>query len=172
MDNLPYSVMKKENNIIKLFIILFLSYEELNEKINGELKTNSEERYFLINKEFMRKYKEYYNYQKIINILQNDENIKSFFLQNHKQIIYYIKNKINYESYISPIIELFQEDFIYELGIKRENQDDILQKMESDKFVNFLLLETQKGNKLKYYEGNEIINYEFIDLFTRHESEK
>ena len=172
LDNISYSVMDSGKNIIKLFIILFLSYEELNEKINGELKTNSEERYFLINKEFMRKYKEYYNYQKIINILQNDENIKSFFLQNHKQIIYYIKNKINYESYISPIIELFQEDFIYELGIKRENQDDILQKMESDKFVNFLLLETQKGNKLKYYEGNEIINYEFIDLFTRHESEK
>ena len=72
MDNIPNSVVDSGKNIIKLFIILFLNYEELNEKINGELKRNSEERYFLINKEFMRKYKEYYDYDydKIINILK------------------------------------------------------------------------------------------------------
>ena len=49
-------------NILKLFIILYLHYEELNENINKEIKSNSNEKYFLINGEFIKKYKEHYNY--------------------------------------------------------------------------------------------------------------
>ena len=65
-----------------------MNYEELNEKINMKTLSNSDEKYYLINGEFMRKYKEYYNYEKIINIIQTNENIKQNFLIKKKQILY------------------------------------------------------------------------------------
>ena len=165
------TVMDSGKNIMKLLIVLFLSYEELNEKINEQIKTNSDERYFLIKKDFMRKYKEYYNYHQIIYTIQNDENIKTYLLQNKKQIMSLIKNKKNYELFISPIILQIQDDFILELGKKRENQNDILQNLIADKDVKYLEIETGSKNLLKYYEGNEILSYEFIDLFKIIESE-
>ena len=131
------SFINSGKNVIKLMIVLFLSYEELNEKINRPIKAISDEKYFLINEEFMRKYKEYYNYHKIINSILNDDNIKSYFLQNKKQIMSLLKNKKNYELYLSPIIEQFNNDFILELGEKRENQDNILKNLKDDKDVRY-----------------------------------
>ena len=83
----------------------------------------------------------------------------------------FIKNKKNYELFISPIIQQIKDDFILELGKKRENQNDFLQNLIDDKEVKYLEIETGSKNLLKYYEGNEILSYEFIDLFMIIESE-
>ena len=55
----------------------------------------------------MRKYKEYYNYEKIIDIIQNDINIKSFLIKNKKQIMNLIKTKIELPDMRSSYREVF-----------------------------------------------------------------
>ena len=96
----------------------------MNDNINKDIKYNSNEKYFLINGDFIKKYKEHYNYQQIINMLQNEENVKSVFSKNKKQILELVRNKKNYETNISFIVEQFKEEFIRELGNRRKTQND------------------------------------------------
>ena len=175
---LPENIKKNEKdfekqiyngkNLIKLFIVLFLFYEELNENINKEIKNNNSETYFLINKEFMKKYKEYYSYNAIVNTIQTNENIKTFFLLNKDNILLSIKNKLSYDSIISNIIKQFKEGFILELGRKMDNQIDLIKNLANDNEIKII----KKRKIFKYYEENEIVNSEFIDLFCRTENKE
>ena len=155
-------------NILKLLIILFLHYEELNEDINKEIKPITYKSYFLINKEFMRKYKEYYNFKEIKYKLKNNEKIKTIFLRNKSQIIYCIKNKIKYDTLITDIIKEFNDEFIIDLGKKRENQDYIKNNLANDNTITIL----KKRNIFKYYFDTEMINFEFINLFNKVETQE
>ena len=120
----------------------------------------------------MRIYKEYYNYQKVINSLKNDDKIKSTFLQNRNKIVECIKKKSNYETYIIPIIKEFKDGFILELGHKRENQVNLIKNLDNNKLLNIRQKQVKKGNNLIYYEGNEIINSVFKDSFIKIESKQ
>ena len=143
-------------DIIKMFIVLFLHYKQMNEDINKEIKFNSNKTYFLINKEFLKIYKEYYNYQHINNILENIPNIKSILC--------------NYEQNIPNIIHQFDNKFIYELGKKRENQASIIPYLSKEKGVISYIKNTQNGNPLEYYEDCEIINNDFIKSMGENEN--
>ena len=159
-------------NILKLFIILYLHYEELNENINKEIKSNSNEKYFLINGEFIKKYKEHYNYQQIINKLQNDENVKSVFSKNKKQILDCVKNKKNYGTNISLIVQQFKDEFILELGNKRKNQNELKHNLVNNNSIKFKKAQTTSRLILVYFDGQEMVNSEFIELFKKIEDEQ
>jgi len=118
-NNAANKIINSGKDIIKLFIVLYLNYEELNENIKKEAKQNINQKYCIINKEFMRIYKEYYNYQNIINILLNEPNVKAEFLKYKNNINYCIKNKVNYDQFISPIIQQFKDGNVLELGQKK-----------------------------------------------------
>ena len=150
-----------------------MHYEELNENIKKETKKNINQKYCIINKEFMRIYKEYYNYQNIINILLNEPNVKSEFLKYKNNINYCIKNKINYDQFISPIIQNFREGNVLELGLKREKQDNnLVQNLFNNKDAKVFWKSIGEGKILNYYEENEILNIECIELLTKIESEQ
>ena len=63
IDYTPYII----NEEYKAFLILYFYYLSLGKKSNLINK-----KYFLINEEFMRKYKEYYEYENIIKLFNND----------------------------------------------------------------------------------------------------
>ena len=159
-------------NILKLFLFLYIHYEEMNENIKKEIKQNSNEKYFLINGDFLKKYKEYYNYQFIVDKIQKDPNVNRVYSQNKNNIIYCKKNKINYEKNISAIIQEFKDDFLIELGKKRENQVLLISDLQSTKDIKTQFIITESQKKLDYYEGNEIINFECIELFLKIESQQ
>ena len=166
------NIINKGKNILKLFIILYLHYEELNENINMKPLTNSDKKYYLINGQFMKKYKEHYNYEKFRNIIQNDEHIKQCFLNTKQQILYCMKNNINYEAYITSFIQNFKEDFINELGQKRENQNNLIPNLKNEIDVKYEKKQTESGKLLFYYEEDEIINSESLELFIKFECEQ
>jgi hypothetical protein len=149
-----------------------MHYEEMNENINKQIKNNSNEKYFLINAEFMKKYKEYYYYQSIVDIIKNDPKVNKIYLQNKNNNIYCKNNKINYEQYISAIIKEFNNEFIIKLGKKRENQISLISDLKIAKDIKTQYVETVSKNKLDYYEGNEIINFGCIELFCQIESKQ
>ena len=137
-----------------------------------EILSNSDKKYYLINGEFMRNYKEYYNYEKFRNIIEVDENLKHGFHNIKQQILYCKKNKINYESYINSLIQNFKEDFINELGQKRENQSNFILNLKNESNIKYRPKKTRSGKILIYYEENEILNPEFIHFFAKSEDEQ
>ena len=163
------NMINSGKNIIKLFIILYLHYEKLNEIINKEIKHNitneNNEKYYLINKEFMRKYKEYFNYDKIKNTLITSENIKNVFLKNKTRIFDYMKNNGNYECLLDEIVQQFSDGTVLELGQNKLNQNKMLNYWMIDKNFKFSYKKTESGANLAYYEGNEVLNKEFITYF-------
>ena len=64
----------------------------------------------------MRKYKEYYDYDKIKNTLITGENIKNVFLKNKENILNFMNNNGNYEGLLNEIVQQFAEGIIIELG--------------------------------------------------------
>ena len=173
-NNAANKIINSGKDIIKLFIVLYLNYEELNENIKKETKQNINQKYCMINKEFMKIYKEYYNYQKIINILLNEQSVKTELIKYKNKINDCIKNQKNYEQYISFIIQQFKDINVLELGQKRENQKNVIAKINNDniKNVKMLSIQTGQGKFLNYYEENEIIDIKWIELFTKIESEQ
>ena len=167
-DNI--NIIEQGKKILKLFILLYLHYEELNENINMETLTDSNEIYYLINGQFLRKYKEHYNYEKFRNIIETDEKIKQGLPSFKKQILYCQKSKINYEGYMNSFIQNFKEDFINELGQKRENQNDLITNLKNESDVKYKQKQTESGKLLLYYEEDEIINSESVALFIKSES--
>ena len=128
----------------------------------------------MINGEFMKKYKENYNYQQIINIIQTDENIKIAFNKNKKQILNLIKQNENYEAYITSIIQQFKNEFILELGKKRKNQNDLKSNLTNNNLIKYkkAKIKGRNGAFLLYFEGLEILNSEFIELFKKIEEKQ
>jgi len=159
-------------NMIKIIIFLYLQYEEMNEIIKNEIKYNLNEKYCIINKEFMRIYKDYYDYQKIIDILRKDSNVETEFFKHKKTIDFFIKNEIDYEKYISIIIGKFKDININELGKKRENQKSLIELLCNNKDIKMLGIQTGRKKTLNYYEDIEITNVKFFELIQKIESEQ
>ena len=66
-SNIKYYTPYIINEEYKAFLILYFYYLSLGKKSNL-----IDKKYFLINEEFMRKYKEYYEYENIIKLFNND----------------------------------------------------------------------------------------------------
>ena len=167
-----------ENKMIKLFVILYINYKEIEENIANSIKINGKKQYYLINKDFMKIYKEYYEFDKISNYLYSDENIIDL-ENNSKEIISLKKNdKIYYEKYISEMVKKIPNDFLSLLETKKIQQNELIKQLAINELNNtFFYIEknnykTNNQENLSYYGENEIISAEFLDLLYKLETDK
>ena len=125
-------------------IKLYLNNEKLNYKIN-ESKIAEKEKYYLINKECIQFFNEYYCYDKIIEKLKKNKKIKEIIKLNDQQI--FDKNLIN---------ELIQQKDLDEIKncIKKIEKDgDISTIYKKEKIIQRI-----KVNKVVYYNNCILIN--------------
>ena len=97
------NVSGKNNNIniIKFFIKLFYEYKEINNLINNNSIKNGN--YYLINKNFIDIYKNYYSYSNIEDILENNNNINNIVNKYNKDINYIFSN----DNLFNSLLECF-----------------------------------------------------------------
>ena len=96
---------------------------------------------------------------------------------NHKQqILENIKYNKEFNEYIYDIIKYFPNDFLNNLKEKQKKEDDLFHSLDINNTslfdINEREYETLSQNTLKYYDNNEIINYDFIKFFREIENSK
>ena len=163
------------NKIIKLFLIYFLLDEEIMETIKKNINDNGFGFYYLINKEWMKIYKEYYEYNKIYDFLNKLKKTDKNFNSVSKIIISSLKK--NYSDIcnnnVAQIIKNIPKDFLEMIENRKKEQANLSSKLRIDELSNFdfpIDKNTYKSNKVIYYGENEIINYKFLDLFNEIET--
>ena len=62
---------------IEFLIKLYTYYDKFDNKLNNSSNNKKEENYYLINKDWLNKYKKFYLYKQIIELLLNNEEIKN-----------------------------------------------------------------------------------------------
>ena len=83
-----------------------------------------------------------------------------------------VKNKKNYETNISLIVQQFKDEFIFELGNKRKNQNELKHNLVNNNSIKFKKAQTTSRLILVYFDGQEMVNSEFIELFKKIEDEQ
>ena len=100
--------------------------------------------------------------------MQNEKNVKTEFFKYKNIINDWFKNKKNYEKYTSLIVQKYKDINALELGQKREKQDNnLVQNLFNNKDVRIFLKPIGEGKTLNYYEENEILNVECIELLIK-----
>ena len=130
------------------------------------------------------KIKNYYNYDNIIDKLQNDKILKNIFPQYKQKIIECIQKKENFDNFCYELIKNIPNDFLNELEEKRKNQNELFQILgiNDQNYNNLYLINeskytsqntSQDENKLKYYgDDNEIINNDLVNYWNELESKQ
>ena len=162
------------NNMIKLFVALYINYKEIQINIKNDIKSNGKKIYYLINKNFLKIYKEYYEFDKIKNFLDSIE-VKNTFDYYFNKII---KDKTNYDKYINEIIKNIPNNKSIFLEIKNKEDDNIFKNIEKNSANNNLykieklVYKINTLDSIIYHGENEIISQEFFDLFNKLETGK
>ena len=163
------------NKIIKLFLIYFLLDDEIMQTVKKNINDNGFTFCYLINKEWMKIYKEYYEYNKIYDFLNKLKKTDKNFNSISKNIVSSLKKNSGdiCDNNIAQIIKNIPNDFLETLENRKKEQDDLNSKLRVDELFNFdfpIIKNTYKSNKVIYYGENEIINYSFLDLFNEIET--
>ena len=66
------------NKMVKLFLLMYLFDEEIEQSLKKEIKNNGTKYYYLINKKWIKLYKEYYEYKKLCSYFDKMNKNKSF----------------------------------------------------------------------------------------------
>ena len=66
------------DKIIKLFLFLYLFQDEIDENLKKSIKDNGIQFYYLINEQWMKLYKEYYEYKELCTHFERMKNNKLF----------------------------------------------------------------------------------------------
>ena len=134
------------NDILIKILKLYFFYNKLVEKINQ--KNNSEENYYLVNKDFMNKIKNDYNYNEIKIFLKvngvNEDN-------KNKKILYIIKNQQD-----NFAKKYFEKDNLNNAYTEDEIEPDIIP-------INFKI--NDQKTFFMIYENFEIVSKDIIELF-------
>ena len=83
-----------------------------------------------------------------------------------------VGDKKNYGTNISLIVHQFKDEFILELGNKRKNQNELKHNLVNNNSIIFKKAQTTSGSILVYFDGQEMVNSEFIELFKKIEDEQ
>ena len=167
-----------ENKFINLFIILYLNYKNIEDNIKNKIKANSEKKYYLINKDFFKKYKKHYEFEKIANLFKSDRKIKENIEYYSELILSNINNKKNFDKYIDEIFKHIPVRYIESVEKAKNEQKDLLESLKKDKLNNIsfsiekIPYKIDKINSLYYYGENEIISREFLKLFNQLETDE
>ena len=134
------------NDIFKKALKLYFFYNKLFEKINK--KSNPEENYYLVNKDFMNQIKKDYNYNEIKNLLKdsriNEEN-------KDKTILKIIKNQQD-----NFIKNLFEKD-----NLKNKYHEDLTEPEILP--INFKI--NDQKTQIMIFQSIEIVPKDIIELF-------
>ena len=155
------------DKIIKLFLFLYLFQDEIDENLKKSIKDNGIQFYYLINEQWMKLYKEYYEYKELCTHFERMKNNK-LFNYNYKQLKECLKQN-NYEKSNEFIFQLIKEipyDVLEKLEKKKKNQNKLIEELNTKAFsINKKLYEFESENSFKYHMENEIISLEIINIF-------
>ena len=139
------------DKMIKLFLFLFLFDFEINKIIKDDIKNNETRFFYLINKKWMKIYKDHYDYNKLL-IQFNNMKKKSSFNKDYKQLKEFIKSnnveKINEISF--QLIKNIPLDILTELEDKKKGQYKL---KENNNYEKLILI----NKKYKSEEGDILI---------------
>ena len=93
------------NKMVKLFLLMYLFDEEIEQSLKKQIKNNGTKYYYLINKNWMKLYKEYYEYEILCNYFNKMKN-KSF---SYNDLVVYVKN--NNQDKVNKIIYQYSKKF-------------------------------------------------------------
>ena len=134
--------------IVKFFIKLFLEYKDIKKKLNED---SYDLEYFLINKNWIDKFKEKYLFSNLIDLIINDKMFNNF---DEKNLDIYINNIS--PNFFEKIKNINNKDLVYDLSNICLNS------------LNYDYCEKAKSNKdyIKIYKNFELWTKETYDLFT------
>ena len=154
-----------KGKIIKLLLVLYINFEELNEKIKQRLSPDIREDYYFIKEEYIKKYMSNVEYDKIVDKLKNDKNIKKAYENNKQKIIGCMNENKDYDEYIFEIVKLFPEDMLKRLESKKAEHDDHLRESVYIRLNSEEISLDKINKKISYYNNNIIINDKLLNLF-------
>ena len=160
------------DKIIKLFLFLYLFQVEIDENLKKSIKENEVYFYYLINEQWMKLYKEHYEYNelcKYFDVMKNDK----LFNYNYKQLKECMKQK-NYEKSNEFIFQLVKEipyEVLEKLEKKKKNQNKLIEELNTiDSSINKKLYEIENENGFRYHIESEIISLEIIEMINNLET--
>ena len=139
--------LQNQYDLLKIFISLFY-YEKSLLSDKKEYIFNDNQKYYLINYEWLEQYKEYYNYSKIYGLLMKNDN-------NYNKLYYH-----NLDKEINNIIKYYSNKDIL-------NFDE---KLLSPELSNIKVIKAQLENKnnILIYKNCYIINSEIMDMIKKY----
>ena len=179
-DNIEMNLNK--NNIpiklIKIFIVMFLYENDINKIIKSDIKSNQICFYYIINKEWMKIYKEFYEFNKF------SEYIKSFSKKEPAHYEYYssqimksIDQSINNynricDDLVYELIKQVPPDYFKKLNQKKDDQQKLISNLNKyDTSLKQLILKVNEGQEITYFGENELIRKEILDIMNILESD-
>ena len=153
-----------KDKIIKLLLVLYINSEELNEKIKQKISSDIREDYYLVNKDNIKEYKNNNDYDKIVDKLKKDKNIKKVYEKNKKIIINCMNENKDYDEYIFEIVKLFPEEMLNKLDSKKSEHNALRRSV-------YITLNSEEkmfdriNKTINYYNDNAIITDKFLNLF-------
>ena len=159
-------------NLIKLFLYLYFFEDEISQLKKKNINENGNNFYYIINKEWMKIYKEYYNYNELCNHFANMKK-DLLFDYNYKQLKECIKNKDeeNINAFIYQMIKDIPIEIIREVQNKKKKQNELITKLKNNSVsMNNNEYITKDQNSFKYNGENEIISIPIFKLFNKLET--
>ena len=135
---------------------IYLFKDELNNKMKRNLIDTYEEKYYILQKNWMKKLKTVLEYDKFFSYLEL-EKIKIKI----KDIIDKYKQKNNYNEFISEIMNLISDSYKNEVNAKLKNEENF---KELKNVEHYRVELKEKKNLSYYYGGIEIINDKIENL--------
>ena len=158
------------DSIIKIFLFLYLVQEDIELKMKDTIKNNGTQFYYIINKQWMKIYKDYYNYEELYTYFEDMKKNK-LFNYNYKQLMTCIETK-NYEKsdeFMFQLIKNIPCEILQNLESKKKNQKKLLEKLNNNLFFTEKI-KYENEISFKYIGENEVFNLEFFDLFNKLET--
>ena len=156
-NNPEINLHQDQLNHVKFLLNLHFLHERLNIKINDSLKEHSfKEKYYLINKDIIKKFKEIYKYNELLQALNTNE-IKKLINEYKKDTLYIQKMQI--KELTEKILKMIDKKY-YDLIKNIPNKNELLKldfKIEKKYYKN--------NSELFYYKDCQLIDGEMSKFF-------
>ena len=157
------------NKMVKLFLLMYLFDEEIEQFLKKEIKNNGTKYYYLINKKWIKLYKEYYEYKKLCSYFDKMNKNKSF---SYNDLFVYVKN--NKQDKVNKIIYQYSKniptDFLKRIEEKKIDQSELIIKLCDIPFVNKVHFTIGDKKGFNYLGENELIDNITFDLLNQLET--
>jgi len=141
--------------IIEIMINIYLSQEEIKNKVKQNLTLANDEECYIIRKKWMDKFKYYFDYNKFLNYI---------YIGNQIDTIKKNKTKKNLTELSSEIMKIFPDDYLKDIK-KTFNDKEKIKKLFKKDHYN---AELKEKNKIwYYYDEIEIINSDIARIMLK-----